>query len=97
MRSKKGVTRSQFIRNAVRAWKEEPFRPIEIREETGVYKKAIPMDIVDLEERRKRAMAAAGRFRSGIPDLSSNHDKHLEEAYSEAMPGKSGKKVGRNP
>ncbi|MBN1221794.1 MAG: ribbon-helix-helix protein, CopG family [Candidatus Aminicenantes bacterium] len=98
MRRKKGVTRSQFIRDAVRTWKEEPLLPLEIREETGVYKKATPMDIVDLEERRKRAMAAAGRFRSGISDLSSNHDKHLEAVYAETCPcKKKRKKVRRNP
>ncbi len=33
------------------------------------------------EERRKRAIAAAGRFRSGVSDLSTAHDKYLNEAY----------------
>jgi hypothetical protein len=35
----------------------------------------------DLETRRKRAIAAAGRFRSGCPDLSTEHDQYLAEAY----------------
>ncbi|MCK5420570.1 MAG: ribbon-helix-helix domain-containing protein [Deltaproteobacteria bacterium] len=38
-------------------------------------------DTVSLEERRKRAVAAAGRFRSGRSDLSTKHDKHLAEVY----------------
>ena len=33
------------------------------------------------EERRRRAIAAAGRFRSGTSDVSSEHDRHLVEAF----------------
>lgn len=36
---------------------------------------------VEDEERRKRAIAAAGRFRSGVSDLSTAHDKYLNEAH----------------
>ncbi|OGO20378.1 MAG: CopG family transcriptional regulator [Chloroflexi bacterium RBG_16_48_8] len=36
---------------------------------------------VDREERKRRAIAAAGRFHSGLGDLSTDHDKHLSEAY----------------
>ena len=36
---------------------------------------------VDPEERRRRAIAAAGRFRSGASDVSSEHDRHLAEAF----------------
>jgi len=32
-------------------------------------------------ERRRRALAAAGRFRSGSADGSAAHDSHLAEAY----------------
>ncbi|HIC92587.1 MAG TPA: ribbon-helix-helix protein, CopG family [Syntrophaceae bacterium] len=39
--------------------------------------------IVDMEERRKRAIEAAGRFSSGLSDLSTEHDKYLEEAFSD--------------
>lgn len=35
----------------------------------------------DAEERCKRAVAAAGRFRSGLHDLSSEHDKYLTKAF----------------
>jgi predicted transcriptional regulator len=38
--------------------------------------------VVDAEERQKRAIAAAGRFHSGIADLSNGHDKHLAETLS---------------
>ena len=37
--------------------------------------------LVDIEERRRRALAAAGRFSSGLRDLSAEHDKYLAEAF----------------
>jgi len=88
LRKKTKGTRSQFIRDAIRTWKTEFIRPLGVREDAGEYKKEIPTDLIDLEERRQRAIAAAGRFRSGITDLSLNHDKHLEGAYTEASPVK---------
>ena len=36
---------------------------------------------IDIEERRKRAIMAAGRFHSGASDLSTYHDKYLAEAF----------------
>ncbi|MBI5186809.1 MAG: ribbon-helix-helix protein, CopG family [Nitrospinae bacterium] len=38
------------------------------------------MGVVD-EERRQRAMEAAGKFHSGVSDLSGKHDKYLIEAF----------------
>ncbi len=37
----------------------------------------------DLAERRRRALAAAGRFHFGKTDVSTNHDDYLAEAYKE--------------
>ncbi len=37
--------------------------------------------LIDIEERRSRALAAAGRFSSGLQDLSAEHDKYLSEAF----------------
>jgi glycerol dehydrogenase-like iron-containing ADH family enzyme len=37
--------------------------------------------LVDIEERRRRALAAAGRFSSGLGDLSTEHDKYLTETF----------------
>jgi len=34
-------------------------------------------------EMKRRALAAAGRFRSGEKDLSTKHDDHLAEIYGE--------------
>jgi hypothetical protein len=85
LRRKTGWTRSQFIREAINAWKAEDLRVSGIKEEAGEYRK-IPSDFIDQEERRRRALAAAGRFRSGKSDISINHDKYLEDAYSAIKP-----------
>jgi hypothetical protein len=37
--------------------------------------------LVEAKERRRRAIAAAGRFRSGQTDLSVEHDRYLAEIY----------------
>lgn len=36
---------------------------------------------VDDEERRRRALKAAGRFSSGRGDLAERHDEYLTKAY----------------
>ncbi len=38
---------------------------------------------VDQEERKRRAIEAAGRFHSGLGDLAEKHDQYLAEALSE--------------
>ena len=35
------------------------------------------------QERKQRAIAAAGHFHSGLADLSAEHDCYLPEAYQE--------------
>lgn len=92
LRHKTGWTRSQFIRDTIRSWRAEFLGPSQVKEETEKYKKEIPTDIIDPAEQRRRAIAAAGRFRSGISDLSSNHDKHLEDSYSVTAPKSDEKK-----
>jgi len=36
---------------------------------------------MDREAIKRRAIAAAGQFRSGVSDLAANHDSYLSEAY----------------
>jgi hypothetical protein len=40
--------------------------------------------VVDAEEKRRRAVAAAGRFRSGQADLAVKHDHYLAEVYRQS-------------
>ena len=36
---------------------------------------------VPREELKRRALAAAGRFNSGLPDVGTNHDRYLAEDF----------------
>jgi hypothetical protein len=37
---------------------------------------------IDASEKRQRALAVVGKYRSGKRDISKEHDKHLAEAFS---------------
>ena len=36
---------------------------------------------VSREERKRRALAASGKFHSGLKDIARNHDRYLAEAF----------------
>lgn len=42
--------------------------------------------LTNREEQRRRAIAASGRFTSGVTDLSVEHDKYLAEAFGDHLP-----------
>lgn len=91
LRRKTGRTRSQFIRDAVAAWRHGPARTLSVKEdqtEYGAPPAPDSADMTNMAERRRRAIAAAGKFRSGTADLSSNHDRYLEEVFAEDLPPK---------
>ena len=39
------------------------------------------LDALDRGELARRALALAGRYRSGCRDLAEDHDAHLDEAF----------------
>ena len=92
LRRKAGKTRSQFVREAVRAWEGgEPERPAGVttaaagvKEDAVRYGAPAPAlrEFTDMAELRRRAIAAAGRFRSGVTDLSTAHDIYLEDGFA---------------
>jgi len=90
LRRKIRTTRSQFIREAVRRWKaeSESKEHAGVKEDPGRYKTPAAADLTEVEELHRRAIAAAGRFSSGITDLSQEHDRYLEAAYAGIMPEK---------
>ncbi len=96
-RGKTGRTRSQYIRDAVRISDVAGDRPPGpgIEEEAGSYKTEASMDLTGLEERRRRALSAAGRFRSGHSDLSSAHDRYLEDDYATVAPAEDAAPAGK--
>lgn len=96
-RRKARKTRSEFVREAVRAWAAGPGRGARasetgtVNEEPGRYGPGGAAqdlmdlaDLTDIAERRRRAIAATGRFKSGVSDLSENHDKYLAEGSQES-------------
>lgn len=100
LRRKAGRTRSQFVRDAVAAWEKGPAPPPAIREGHSEYGSPLGQDIQELEdpkERRRRAIAAAGKFHSGTVDLSADHDRYLEEAFAEGRPEKGQGRNRRRP
>lgn len=36
---------------------------------------------IDPDEKKRRALSIAGRFNSGLADLSTEHDRYLAEAF----------------
>jgi len=44
----------------------------------------------DKEEQRRRAIAASGRFDSGVTDISVEHDKYLAETFGGRIPSSAG-------
>jgi hypothetical protein len=85
LRRRTGRTRSQFIRDAVAALSLVPDQSRSVKEdhsEYGAPPASDSLQITDPAERRRRAIAAAGRFHSGIADLSSDHDRYLDEAFA---------------
>ena len=54
-----------------------------VAEEKGLYGPHETPPIADALELRRRAIEAAGRFESGVADLSSGHDRYLAEEHSD--------------
>jgi len=92
LRRKAGKTRSQFVREAVRAWEGgelersagAPAAAAGVKEDSARYGAPPPAlpEFTDMAELRRRAIAAAGRFRSGVADLSAAHDRYLEDGFA---------------
>jgi hypothetical protein len=58
-----------------------------VREGRAAYGPPAPPNLVDMAEVKRRAAAAAGRFASGVPDLSIDHDRYLAGEKPEMRPG----------
>jgi hypothetical protein len=97
LRRKAGKTRSQFVREAVQACEGgklerpagAPKATAGVKEDSARYGAPAPAlsEFTDISELRRRAIAAAGRFRSGVTDLSSAHDRYLEDGYAAGESG----------
>jgi hypothetical protein len=86
-RKEAGKTRSRFLRDAALGdrvrWGAGEAGTRFVREERGAYGPSNPAIMEDPAELRRRAVAAAGVFASGLPDLSIGHDRYLSENGSD--------------
>lgn len=85
-RGKAGKSRSLFLRDAVlgeRGRGAEEAGPGSVREDPSSYRLPAVERMTDPAELRKRAIAAAGAFSSGVSDLSTGHDRYLSDHRSE--------------
>ena len=111
-RRKAGRTRSQYIRDILMAERidaKETSKKTQamegpssgtgtVGEERSAYGPPLPGGLTDASELRRRAIAAAGCFESGLTDLSIGHDRHLADPPDEDEekgPGTSGEAGGR--
>lgn len=52
-----------------------------IRRSVDLYVRSQPF--VDVDERKRNALAIVGKYSSGLTDISENHDAYLAETYAE--------------
>ena len=88
-----GISSAQVVRLAVKKFRgREPegtdAEMKAVREERSGYGSLMVHDLSDMAELKRRAAAAAGKFASGVPDLSVAHDRYLtdEKAVDGAKP-----------
>ncbi len=90
-----GISSAEAVRRAL-----EGFRRIEaggnlVREDRSAFGSPGSPQVTEVGELRKRAIEAAGRFESGVADLSMSHDRYLAEALDAGDVDDRGKKVRR--
>ena len=92
-RRKSGKTRSQLVRDALLIAETSERRVSAVKQEKAAYERPESSMAIDREERIRRAIAVAGRFRSDLTDLAANHDRYLEDAFAtEASADDAGKR-----
>lgn len=82
-----------MIRTQIQLTEEQATRVKQIASSRGVPMAEVIRDAIEAaiaagtgpasEERRKRALTIAGRFRSGKKDISRKHDTYLAEAFGQ--------------
>lgn len=87
LRRKTGLTRSRILRDALRDLNPAKLRAPTVREGGVEYGSEKLRALIDPAERKRRAITAAGRFRSNVSDLSECHDLYFAEASAQAAAG----------
>jgi len=85
------ISSAEAVRRAIREFRgrKEPAgdraNVKAVQEDRAAYGSPLPPDLTDMAELRRRAIAAAGRFASGVSDLSVEHDLYLVEEMTEEL------------
>ena len=79
IRTQVQLTEEQARALKVRARSEERSMADLVRESVSEYLARRP--VRDRRDLLQRADALTGRFHSGSPDIATNHDRYLDEAY----------------
>jgi hypothetical protein len=90
------ISSAQVVRLAVRGYRGRKHEGTDadvkaVREERESYGPPRPCDLTEMAELKRRAAAAAGRFASGVPDLSVAHDQYLAEEKQAGRAKKGGR------
>ncbi|MBE7556515.1 MAG: CopG family transcriptional regulator [Anaerolineales bacterium] len=82
-----------MIRTQIQLTEEQSQTLKEMAQERGVSMAELIRQSIDnfirtrnqptLEEKRRRALSIVGQFASGVPDLSTEHDRYLAEVYGD--------------
>ena len=97
----KGETKKRFVRTQIQLDERQAERLKSIAASRGLsmaewIRRAVDSALLsggltNREDQRRRAIAASGRFDSGVTDISVEHDKYLAEAFCDRIPSPSQK------
>ena len=77
------ISSAEVVRRAIREFQrmrgEKGPSENSVREDRSAYGPPLTSVITDVRELTRRAIEAAGRFESGVPDLSVGHDRYLAD------------------
>lgn len=80
LRTQISLTEQQMARLRDAAWRRGVSIAAIVREAVAAY---LDRDPEDLERRKARALAAAGRFADDADDVAAHHDEYLAESVAE--------------
>lgn len=78
-----GISSAEVVRRAIRELRaSKGDKSLAVGEDRAAYGSPLPAGITDMADLKRRAIAAAGRFASGAPDLSVSHDRYLTDGLT---------------
>lgn len=96
---RRGISAAEVVRLSIEAFRQAGTCEAgpRVQEERGAYGSPATPEITDIGELRRRAIEAAGRFASGVPDLSIGHDRYLAEEPVGELESEGADAAGKRP